>query len=222
MCGRIALFSNKEELQAAAQVLDWDQNWNPKYNIAPTNSIPILFLKNSQKCMKLMHWGFKSVKELNTINCRSESLKTSTFWSRFSSNRCVLFINGFYEWKSYLKGSSKNKIPYYIHSKSETFLVLAGIYEIYKSDYSFSILTTSAPVDFIHSRIPIILSSSREIDEWLELGKIPNECKEENLELTTVSSFVNKVGNESSKCIEYHEEGSKQGPMDAFVIRKKK
>jgi putative SOS response-associated peptidase YedK len=52
--------------------------------------------------------------------------KTST--TRSSGRRCVVVMNGFYEWKA--EGARKQ--PYYIHRGEEVPLLCAGLYDTWK------------------------------------------------------------------------------------------
>lgn len=58
------------------------------------------------------------------FNARSETVPTKSIFSRLlQSNRCIVCIDGFYEWKDEHKG----KQPYYIHFKDRPMLC-AGMY----------------------------------------------------------------------------------------------
>ena len=61
------------------------------------------------------------------INARSERLKESPVFRRLlSSKRCVVVMNGFYEWH---KEGSKKKQPYYIHLGEDSLVHFAALYD---------------------------------------------------------------------------------------------
>ena len=59
-----------------------------------------------------------------TINTRGESVADKpSFCAAFRRRRCIVPINGFYEWQTV----AGNKQPFYIHPVGEEFFGLAGL-----------------------------------------------------------------------------------------------
>jgi putative SOS response-associated peptidase YedK len=87
-----------------------------------------------------------------------------TFREGYRKRRCILPVDGFFEWKA-IKGQ-KAKQPYAIAMKDGTPFGIAGIWENWKEPASgewirtFAIITTDANelVAEIHDRMPVILS----------------------------------------------------------------
>ena len=79
MCGRKTLTKGKIEIIQEMLVDDWNDDWIPSYNIAPTQKTPIL-IHNEKRIIKTMRWGlvpswakdFKMGSRL--INARLETL----------------------------------------------------------------------------------------------------------------------------------------------------
>jgi len=59
VCGRYRLSRRKEILAEHFAVDDSDLDWEPRYNIAPTQSIPVIRQDRgpSPRCLSLVRWG---------------------------------------------------------------------------------------------------------------------------------------------------------------------
>ncbi|GAB3921964.1 SOS response-associated peptidase [Larkinella terrae] len=116
----------------------------------------------------------------STLNAREDTIfEKPSFKDSIVSKRCLLLINGFYEWRH----ENKDKIPYFIQLKDGKPFALGGIYSVWKGQPSFSIITTSANplMEYIHNtkkRMPLILSHQEE-RRWID----PNLTKAEITEL---------------------------------------
>ncbi|KAK6463171.1 hypothetical protein DFJ63DRAFT_104718 [Scheffersomyces coipomensis] len=190
------------------------QRWDGSYNIAPTNTGLIVYMINTSnvdysyvlepsKFGMVPFWakpndptatanGGKYSKELQRtesryFNCRKESLESGqAVWSSSKKrNRCVVPIQGYFEW---LKSKSE-KTPHYIHSTKSSLIYLAGMYshnsnytENYnvKSEYlsSFTIVTGPAistdtgDISWLHERKPILLEpGTKAWYDWLDPNK---------------------------------------------------
>ncbi|KAJ4500645.1 hypothetical protein C8R41DRAFT_787251 [Lentinula lateritia] len=219
--------------------IDQDQ-FVPRYNIAPRSLAPVirhsspknsarlgtesLEDSNHQLVMQTMKWGLVphwskyEDKSLNTINARSENLVSGGgMWNSLRGRkRCVVVCQGYYEWLS--KG--KDKIPHFTKPKSGHLLLLAGLYDSVELQdrtdtlWSFSIVTTAASNEFawLHDRQPVILSTQKDIDQWLDtssqrwsedLAQMLSRAytKDSPLECYQVPKEVGKIGMESSSFI---------------------
>lgn len=167
MCGRFLL---KED------VLSLNGITNKGYDLGeiyPSLLIPIV---TNEKVIGAK-WGFPNRKSKNLIiNARVESLKDRpTFKELVDKNRCIIPVNGYYEWNG--------KDKYYIN-RSEKTMYLAGLYDRFKDEslqlsifdkdskiekyMAFSLITKEAnpSVSYIHHRMPLILERD-EIYTWL-------------------------------------------------------
>lgn len=187
-------------------------NINPRYNIAPTTPIPALLNNGNYLYTHFGHlpsWA-KDKKSMN-INARSESIfEKTTFRDSFKSRRCVIPVNGFYEWKV----EDKKKTPFFISDIESNYLALAGIWdewfdiELNMKIVTVALITCNAneKLGKIHHRMPIVLEKE-DFNTWLFSEKIkevnglfeiyPNE----KLELYEVPSEVNKVLFDEPSCI---------------------
>ncbi|PHT29911.1 hypothetical protein CQW23_30497, partial [Capsicum baccatum] len=158
-------------------------SYQPSYNVSPGFNVPVVRRENDLTddgavvhCMK---WGLvpsftkKTEKpdHYKMFNARSESIKVKASFRRLvPKNRCLVAVEGFYEWKN--DGSKKQ--PYYIHFKDGQPLVFAALYDSWKNPegevlYTFTILTTSVSLSLVwlHDRMPVILGNKDAADMWL-------------------------------------------------------
>ncbi len=84
MCGRYRLSWRKQILEEYFDSADWQEDWNPRFNIAPTQPVPVI-RQNPKKAVRettLMRWGLipswakDSSAAAQMINARSETAKT--------------------------------------------------------------------------------------------------------------------------------------------------
>jgi putative SOS response-associated peptidase YedK len=206
MCGRFAIFSSINAIIKYYNILNCDLEFNSNYNVSPgQNILSIKSEKNSLNLCK-MNWGIEgSNKKKKITNIRSETV-LKNFHHLISQKRCIIPVNGFYEWK-------KRK-PYYIKSKKNELLNLGGIFTewddgIGNTYYKTAILTTSAQDKLyeIHSRKPVILNDE-DSEFWLNSTKYPNpkilfnKYSEANLAYYRVSAQVNRYWNNFPSLIE--------------------
>ena len=117
MCGRYRLSRRKQILEEHFDSVSGEEDWTPRYNIAPTQPVPIIrqHPKEPVREMSLVRWGLipswsqDSSTAAKMINARSETAATlPAFRDAMKSRRCIIPADGFYEWEK--KG--KTKQPY--------------------------------------------------------------------------------------------------------------
>jgi putative SOS response-associated peptidase YedK len=181
MCGRFTLF-NIEGLTEAYEIRGDVPNWAPKYNIAPTQEVPIVYREEDNEVM-CARWGlipsWKKDSESGRwlINARAESLTMKpAFRNAIRRTRCIVPANGFYEWKP----EKGKKFPFYIRLRERELFGFAGLYERWIDPAgaevaTFCIITTDSNpiVRMIHERMPAILEREEEAI-WLN-PKTPPE-----------------------------------------------
>jgi putative SOS response-associated peptidase YedK len=116
VCGRYRL-SRRKELVAQyfeANLSDFD-NWEPRYNIAPTQPVPVVrqYSREEPPRLSLLRWGLipSWAKDTGigaqTINARSETVASKpSFHDPLRKQRCLVPADAFYEWKRASTGSS--------------------------------------------------------------------------------------------------------------------
>lgn len=211
MCGRFLLHSPPAELSALFGFAD-QPNLQPRYNIAPTQTIVAVSPQGSERRLISARWGLipawtKDCKALPLlINARAETARDKpAFRSAMRKGRCLIPANGWYEWQ----GEGRSKQPYLIQAQHGGIIAFAGLSECWRSPegeevHSLAILTTEANAELkpIHHRMPVVLSS--EIWEaWLdpknpadEVGKILAQPQKGPFTARPVSTQVNAVRND--------------------------
>jgi putative SOS response-associated peptidase YedK len=225
MCGRYSLNKSKIQLEERfqAEIL---VDFNPRYNIAPTQLIPVL-TTDSPKGFSFFYWGitpdFAKNKPVSQkfINAKAETVNEKiSFKSSFQKRRCLIPADGFYEWK---KLGKKTKVPYRFTLPDESLFAFAGIWEEYENqegniDHTCLILTTAPNplVSEVHDRMPVILQQSDE-KKWLdpyssetELLQLLGTYPSDGMLSYTVSPLVNSVANDTPAVMR------KTSPMDQF------
>lgn len=193
MCGRFTLRQRLNDIKRSFNV-SAPQDWqlSLRFNICPTNKIPVIRQTDNDRELLQMQWGFvpswaKDAK-FCPINAVSETVAEKPFFrSAIKRHRCLVLADGFYEWKKIPK-KIKGDSPWLFEVKGGKPFAFAGIWEQWeivdedeKDDKidegedeaevleSCAILTTTpnemmAP---IHDRMPVILSPS-DYDAWLD------------------------------------------------------
>jgi putative SOS response-associated peptidase YedK len=214
MPGRLAIFDDINFKKDAKTLINNDMigTLNKNYNTAPTLPIPVL-LNNGNYLYT--HFGYlpswaNSKKSMN-INARSESIyEKKTFRDSFKFRRCIIPINGFYEWQI----GDKEKTPYFVKNLQEDYLALAGIWdEYFDYDLNMKIVTVALitcdaneRLGKIHHRMPVVLDK-KDFNKWLhsndiqEVNSLFQIYPSKSLELFEVTSDVNKVLFNETSCI---------------------
>ena len=131
MCGRFTLHAQPKELVELFGLDELPEELRPRFNIAPSQSIPAVGLKADgvHSGLTFFKWGLvhswaKSSKEaIKPINAKAETVATMPmFRDSFRTKRCIIPVDGFYEWKV----ASKEKQPYHIRMKSDCFSASRG------------------------------------------------------------------------------------------------
>lgn len=167
MCGRYAFFTDRE-IEEINKIID-EANKNSENRkmktgeIFPSDLVPVL-VANKQHCTaNLLTWGFPSFNGKGLIiNARSETAyEKKTFKESLENRRCVIPSTGFYEW------DAKRK-KFLFNMADSPLLHMAGIYNKYKGENRFVILTTGAnnSVLEVHKRMPVVLPKDK-IETWL-------------------------------------------------------
>ena len=216
MCGRYTLRVSPAELAEIFAVLN-SIEWEPRFNIAPTQMVPAVRMDGAARVAASLRWGLVPwwANDMSIgarmINARSESVDTNrAFRDAFRRHRCLIPADGFYEWKK----AGKERQPYNFSLKDDSLFAFASIWDRWKSPAgakieSCSILTTEANslVVRIHDRMPVILPR-RHYEAWLTTPEAQAEKLKELLvpldpalmKSYPVSRLVNKPDNDGPEC----------------------
>lgn len=220
MCGRFALYSDPAVLARRFEI-EALPKLHPRYNVAPTQNIPIVREEGGNRRFALARWGLiplwaKDMKiGYHTINARAETVaEKPAFRNAFKHRRCLIPADGFYEWQAV--PGSKVKQPWFIALQDREPMAFAGLWEKWRNPEgeeleSCSIIVTEANEIMrpIHDRMPVILAPG-DWDAWLEteakdVGGLQSLLKPypaEGMAAWPVSTTVNSPKNDSAECME--------------------
>jgi putative SOS response-associated peptidase YedK len=224
MCGRYRLSKTEKYLLEHFGVRSReDFEWKPRYNIAPTDQVPVIRQDKNEpeRTISSMRWGLipywakDASMGAKMINARSESLtEKPAFKDAIERRRCLVPADAFYEWKKTSSGTRIVRHPFLIRMKNDEAFAFAGIWDRWKSPegklvLSVSILTTDANplVRDVHDRMPVIVPREH-YDLWLDpsfrdvkaLEEILKPYDEREMEKLPVSNRVNSVKNDDPEC----------------------
>jgi len=219
MCGRYRLSRRKQIIEEHFDSVSGEEDWTPRYNIAPTQPVPIIrqHPKEPRRELSLVRWGLipwwakDASGAARMINARSETAASlPAFRDALKSRRCIVPADGFYEWQTI----GKTKQPYCFEVNEGELFAFAGLGERWKDSAgklleTCSILTTTpnAVTSAIHDRMPVILSPDA-YDLWLDPGfedvaALSDLLKPFDARLMgfyPVSARVNHAANDDTEC----------------------
>ena len=174
MCGRIIQSSGPLRLAIVEGLSDSRMgNVRPRYNAAPSQELLVIRQnhKTGERSLDLIKWGLIPYScsdprgGRKPINAKAESVsRLPTFRDAYARRRCIVPIDGFFEWRA-IRGA-RAKQPYAIAMKDGSPFGLAGLWENWRNpntgewERSFAIITvpSNALVRQIHHRMPAILT----------------------------------------------------------------
>ena len=193
-------------------------NFPPRYNVAPTDQIPIIRVdpRDGERELVMARWGLvpgwlKEMPKVPHINARCETVhEKPLFREAFAKRRALIPATGFFEWEKRADG----KQPYrFTRADLEPF-AFAGLWEFARIGGE-DILSAAIIVDepnplaaAVHDRMPVILHPD-DYDRWLDPNASVEELRglfrpfpAEMMQAVAVSRAVNSVKNDDERCIE--------------------
>jgi putative SOS response-associated peptidase YedK len=191
----------------------------PRYNIAPTQDVPIVRLTRDRAARELImvRWGLvpfwaEDLKIGNRlINARRETVHSMRpFREAYSRRRCLVPADGFFEWRK----QGKARQPLLVRRKDQAPFAFAGLWERWKNPSdgtavrSCTIITCPANelVAPIHDRMPVILAPEN-YARWLDPAagdprSLLEPCPAAWLESFPVNPRVNDPKCDDPECIQ--------------------
>jgi putative SOS response-associated peptidase YedK len=216
MCGRYALGKLQWWiLQETFRLQQSALNLEPRWNIAPTQTAPIIRVdpdsEDGAMQMAMARWGLvphfwnKPLTEMkySTFNAKSETASiTPSYRKSFQDRRCIIPAIGFYEWT----GVKGQKQPWFINQKDRDWIAMAGLWDRVEIDGdtldSFSILTTTPnqAMARIHTRMPVLLDPS-DYEAWLSpetesVDSLLTACPSQDMVISEANKGVGRVKEE--------------------------
>jgi putative SOS response-associated peptidase YedK len=221
MCGRFGASFQYRDIKVGWNLYGDFSGFFPRYNIAPSQDVPVIVRNEKRNELKPMRWGLvpswsqdRSIAQ-RMINARSETLlEKPSFKQLVATRRCLVPADGFYEWRR----DGNRKVPMWVHLKRRKPFAFAGLWDCWVDRdlgselYTFTIITirANALVRPIHDRMPVIYDAAMG-RQWLEgpfgtqameLDFVLQPLPSERMEAHEVSTLVNSPENDTAECIE--------------------
>lgn len=220
MCGRFTQQRPTSEIARIFDAEDLADDPGGHFNVAPTDEAAVVVQRDDKRAVTRYRWGLQPAWiddpkiASRTFNARAETLNASPlFRDAFRRRRCLVPVEGFYEWRR----AGKDRYPLWIRDPGGHPLALAGLWTGRQDPESgewlrtFTIVTTR-PTEYmsaIHNRMPVIIQpdlwatwldrTPRDPGELLAMLE-PDEAVE--LDARAVSRLVNNVRNDGPLLIE--------------------
>lgn len=185
------------------------RTYEPSYNVAPTDLTPVLIsrahlteeIKDIQKrsivpmmwgIIPRFHKGDYKKHGYHTNNARLEGVMDNRIFkpALVEGQRCVVLVEGFYEWDT----MSPGKTPYFIHAEQKSkethiedrgswpenvedlvLLKMAALFDIWTDAsgdqmWAYTVLTRESDdvLGWLHHRTPVFLETEQQINDWLD------------------------------------------------------
>src|SRR5579863_10368249 len=202
MCGRVDIHTPPSQLARLLEVQlasGVDPDGRPSWNVPPARGIPAITERHvrtedgeksedHERVLDALRWGLVPhwAKDPRTgykmINARAETVtKKPAYRSAFANHRCLIVVDGFFEWAVPDPADPKRKVPFYFRRADGQPITFAGLYETWwdktrsKEPDADSylqtcvIMTTDAGEDLsgVHDRMPVIIEPA-DRDRWLD------------------------------------------------------
>lgn len=220
MCGRISTGDLINRELADLFHLAFVPNYLHSYNVAPSQSIPVIRIREKIHYLDSLVWGLIPhwVKDKETgvsaFNARIETLGQKPFFrDSFKSRRCIVPASGFYEWQK----RGDKKYPYYFYRADHKPIALAGLWDVWVDEVTGDAIKSCTLVTLpangrmleIHERMPAILEEDL-FDTWLDPGyrqtdvleDIIRSPKPELLKMYPVSGYVSNSRHDGEQCLQ--------------------
>jgi putative SOS response-associated peptidase YedK len=218
MCGRFTLTALP---RAVADLFGLSEapDVSPRYNITPTQPVPVVADAGRGRKLAMLRWGLipawapPNAGKTALANARAESLMSKpSFRVPLRRRRCLIPADGFYEWRKW-EGHS---YPYHFRLKGGAgVFAFAGLWDRWQGPEgpvdACAIVTTEANdlVRPVHDRMPVLLEPA-DFDRWLDPA-VQDPAKvlpllrpfpAERMEAVAVGAWVNNARHEGPECLQ--------------------
>ena len=234
MCCRVAQGSSKDKIKRRVKAKGKVPEVTPRLNLAPTQNALVAVYGTDGIRLEAMRWGLippwakdKSI-GAKLANARAETIdEKPSFRKPFQRRRCLLPVDGYYEWESRPSG----KQPVYYSMCDGDLFCLAGLWETWTAPMqvtepelpglelgqaepetllTFTVITTTPNrlAKRVHDRMPVIIRPD-DYDRWLspesqagELKPLLRSYDAEPMREHYVTPRMNNPRFESPVCVE--------------------
>ena len=190
MCCRVAQGSGRDKVKKKMKARGDTLTITPRLNLAPTQDALVAVQASGDVRLEAMRWGLippwardKSI-GAKLANARAETIdEKPSFRQPFRRQRCLLPVDGYYEWES----RSSGKQPVYYSMRDGDLFCLAGLWETWtpreqtdkpelpglgqaqaETLCTFTVITTTPNrlAKRVHDRMPVIVHPA-DYGNWL-------------------------------------------------------
>ncbi|MCH2384824.1 MAG: SOS response-associated peptidase [Pedosphaera sp.] len=224
--------SGKEKIKQRVKARGQAPTITPRLNLAPTQDALVAVQASGDVRLEAMRWGLippwardKSI-GAKLANARAETIdEKPSFRQPFRRRRCLLPVDGYYEWESRPSG----KQPVYYSMRDGDLFCLAGLWETWTTPEqtdepelpglgqaqaetlcTFTVITTTPNrlAKRVHDRMPVIVHPA-DYDRWLsaesqaaDLKQLLQPFDDESMRGHYVTPLMNNPRFEAPACIE--------------------
>jgi putative SOS response-associated peptidase YedK len=232
MCCRVAQGSGRDKVKKKMKARGDTLTITPRLNLAPTQDALVAVQASGDVRLEEMRWGMippwakdKSI-GAKLANARAETIdEKPSFRQPFRRRRCLLPVDGYYEWESRPSG----KQPVYYSMRDGDLFCLAGLWETWTTPEqtdepelpglgqaqaetlcTFTVITTTPNrlAKRVHDRMPVIVHPA-DYGNWLspeskaaDLKRLLRPFDDEPMQEHYVTPLMNNPRFEAPKCIE--------------------
>ena len=232
MCCRVAQGSGRDKVKKKMKARGDTLTITPRLNLAPTQNAVVAVQASGDVRLEEMRWGMippwardKSI-GAKLANARAETVdEKPSFRQPFRRRRCLLPVDGYYEWESRPSG----KQPVYYSMRDGDLFCLAGLWETWTTPEqtdepelpdlgqaqaetlcTFTVITTmpNRLAKRVHDRMPVIVHPA-DYGNWLspeskaaDLKRLLRPFDDEPMQEHYVTPLMNNPHFEAPACIE--------------------
>ena len=232
MCCRVAQGSGRDKVKKKMKARGDTLTITPRLNLAPTQDALVAVQASGDVRLEAMRWGLippwardKSI-GAKLANARAETIdEKPSFRQPFRRQRCLLPVDGYYEWESRPGG----KQPVYYSMRDGDLFCLAGLWETWTTPEqndepelpglgqaqaetlcTFTVITTTPNrlAKRVHDRMPVIVHPA-DYGNWLspeskaaDLKRLLRPFDDEPMQEHYVTPLMNNPRFEAPACIE--------------------
>jgi putative SOS response-associated peptidase YedK len=219
MCGRFTLHTSESRIREAFNLEhSAPLGLKPRYNIAPSQQVPMV--RDTESGLEMVmakwglipHWSKEAKTKYSTINARIESVaEKPTYRTAFKHRRCLIPADGFYEWKVV----DGRKIPHHIRMRDGDVFAMAGLWDRWECEgvclesCSIIVMPANDVMQSLHERMPAIIAPAH-YDLWLD-ARVTDKAEimsylnsEPSSQLVTypISPWVNSPKHDDERCMQ--------------------
>jgi len=209
MCNRFSLTADLPDLMEDFRIDRVHIPYSRRYNIAPTQTIPVVQRRGDERCLDQQRWGLMPFWGKSSVNVDIASLGEKPYLRRMlKNNRCVVPCSGFYIWRQ----EGKLRRPWRVVHRKKAIFAMAGLFDVWldseKKEFPMCTVITAGYAERSSDALPLILEEA-DIGAWLEprdirpdaLHSLLRPLRPEELRMYPVTPLMDNSSYEKPECI---------------------